>query len=579
MATTTELPLELRVRLRGLHPQAAWTSPITLNLAGRDEIEWLKHRDDETPDERGEATFVLPAWAATATNQEGRLDAADPNYRPLAERWQGALDLSAVRVLEVQVVAVVTGRVVDAAGAPVAAARLTGFAFRNGAPVAPELAQVNTRVDGTFGLVVPPDVSLFVLATPMRAAGRFRPRIDSRNGGVVDTDEIRADLLPAHVLVQGRVGSPTAIPDIVLPTAVVLRGTVRWQDGAAVDLATVQVRPRGGTVFALGEHAHVQIDAGGSLLPGGSATTNAQGTFELPARAGSEVVVAVTRMQEVHLVGEFALPVTPPAPAELLLPRPIRLRARDGARLVPATFHLSTGGTVTATLSGGVEVITNQALRVRASKDRLRSPWVDVPVSAAGTTIDIDLTNELVPLSIEFDGEFRVRNTIVTWRRDDGVSSGQHLGRDDRSGPFQLFLEPGRYHITAGAGGGERNGVFLLPVERDVDLNAGPAELRLPALFGGTFTVTATDSSGVHVGGTCRVYDGGGGDVSAGFSVNGTGRHSRPGELLRDGTNHFTGVLPPGVYELVFEFVHHGTQQQRVTIRPREVSDVRLRLP
>jgi hypothetical protein len=252
-----------------------------------------------------------------------------------------------------------------------------------------------------------------------------------------------------------------------------------------------------------------------------------------------------------------------------------------GAPVPHAILEIDERRSLATNEAGVVDVVSTTALRVRGAHERLRSAWLDVPADAAGTTIDLLLTDERIAVAIEFDGDFRVRNTEVRWRNDRSEHGRQHLARDDRSGPFQVFLEPGRYVLTAGPGGGERNGVFLLPVECEIEVATTPVDLRLPATFGGTFTLTATDSSGLHLGGTCRVYDVEGKDRSDAFAVreDGEERQGMAGELLPGGTNHFTGILPPGTYDLDVEFPHHGAVPQRVTIRPREVAEVRLRLP
>jgi hypothetical protein len=237
---------------------------------------------------------------------------------------------------------------------------------------------------------------------------------------------------------------------------------------------------------------------------------------------------------------------------------------------------------MTTSAEGQLDLVATRALRVRASHERLRSAWVDLGADAAGTSVVLALGETLGEVSIEFEGEFRVRNTIVRWRAGDGRAGQQHLLRDDSGGPFRIFLEPGRYRIEAGPGGGERNGWFLLPVEREVAVGDAPVQLVLPAAFGGTFVVIATDSNGLYVPGTCRVHDASGVEHEGRFrarATTGGGDHeSRPGELLPDGPNEFTGMLPPGDYELTFDFVGHGAFRHHTTIRPREISEVRVRL-
>ena len=131
---------------------------------------------------------------------------------------------------------------------------------------------------------------------------------------------------------------------------------------------------------------------------------------------------------------------------------------------------------------------------------------------------------------------------------------------------------------SAGPGGGERNGMYLLPIERDIDVGAAKVELRLPAAFGGTFTFSATDSSGLHVAGTCRVLAADGSERNERFLVRGV-RQGEPGELLGGGVNEFTSILAPGDYELQLDFPEHGARRTRMTIKPREVTEVRVRLP
>jgi hypothetical protein len=183
--------------------------------------------------------------------------------------------------------------------------------------------------------------------------------------------------------------------------------------------------------------------------------------------------------------------------------------------------------------------------------------------------------------AIEFDGDARVRNTSIHWRRADGVEGREHLMRDDRPGAFEILLEPGRYHLTAGPGGGERNGTFLLPVERDLDVGATRIELRLPAAFGGLFTLSATNSSGLHVAGRCAVLGTDVRDCTVSFLMRGTNDNliGLPGDVIQGGVNEGTNVLPPGDYELLLDFPEHGAQRTRITIKPREVTEVRIRLP
>ncbi|MBL8755719.1 MAG: hypothetical protein JNK15_20655 [Planctomycetes bacterium] len=588
------LGLELRVRLRGLHPDAKWTAPLHLHLQGLDAVHnaWLNDDSAAVPDAEGLAVVAVPDWVAMEIDHRGRVSAHDPNYRPFEFPWYGAPEFGKELVVDVQVVARLGGRVVDTAGKPVPAARVTAFAMRDGVPLDQEVARCNTDDHGNWLLAAPPNVPLFLVATPMRSSGG---RIRSFDGSHLDTGEWRDDLLPTGAHAQGKIGTVVTVRDIVLPESARLLGRVAWRDGGGIANAEIQLVPRGGLVLGLGatsaprryaagygDRSQVAIAPDGSLHPGARTTSDANGEFALPVRPGAEVSVCLAQVRDLHLLDAPTVTASAWQPVEFVLPRPIALQARYAAAAIAgATLEIANGPTLTADGDGTVAVVTSTDRRVRATHEALRSAWIDVPASAAGTTVVLELLQARVPLRLEFDGDFRVRNTIVQWRRDDGEHGAEHLMRDDRTGPFELFLEPGRYHVTAGPGGGERNGVFLLPIERDVDLTGEAATLRLPAVFGGTFTVTATDSSGLHLGGVCRVRDATGGDLSAAFEVADDGRHRRgkPGELLPDGVNHFTAILPPGDYLLELEFERHGAVPQRVTIKPREVAEVRVRLP
>jgi hypothetical protein len=584
--------LVLRVWLRGLHPDAKWTAPLHLDLDGRDATTRDRVNDDSAvvPDAEGRAGFVVPDWVATATEQDGRLFAHDPNYQPVEQRWDGAPTLGTELVLDVQVVANLTGRVIDSNSQPVPAARVTAFAMRDGRPIDQELARCNALDDGGWSMAAPPNVPLFLVATPMQHGGN-RPSFRD----LADTGAVRTDLLPVAAHAKGEVGTLVVVPDFVLPAATLLRGRVCWSDGDGIERALIQVLPRGGVVlglglpvadgssaFRIGHRTFVEQSADGTLRPGARASTDSSGSFTLPTHAGTTVEVRLEGLHGMHLLSLPVATAVVPQPVVFALPRPIVLRAHHAGRPVAgAQIDIANGQTIATAADGTAAVVTSIDMRVRATRDALRSAWIDVPATAAGSTIELELLQERVPLQLEFDGDFRVRNTVVQWRRDDGEQGTEHLLRDDRSGPFELFLEPGRYHLTAGPGGGERNGVFLLPVERDVDLGGAPVALRLPATFGGTFTVTATDSSGLHVGGICRVRDATGADLSDRFELldDGQRRQGKPAELLPGAVNHFRRILPPGDYVLELEFERHGARPQRVSIKPREVAEVRIRLP
>jgi hypothetical protein len=563
--------------LRGLHAKAPWTASLQLDVDGQGAAgQWLDHDTQATPDAEGRCSLPLPAWYHTTTQGKGRIVARDPHYVALQHRWEGMIDPAQELVLDVQVVAIIEGRVADMRGSPVSAARVCAFAIRDGEPTDPKLAEATAIFDGRYRLRVPPDAPMLLIATPMTPVLPVNRYAD---GSVTDTGAMRSDLLPVTRRSSCTVGV-VSTEDFALPDATRITGVVRWTNGVPVAQATVGAL-RGARVLAISDAAAIRLLPNGAVLPLAQAETDEHGQFSLPGIHGTAVDIKVVHLPGAQLLDDLPVQTTaPPQRCEFLVPLPITLRVLHAGAVVP-NAELDFERTLErAGNNGEFAIVTARPLRAQAGHERLRSPWTAIEPRAAGTTIELELAAALGEITIEFEGDFRVRNTVITWRSEDGREGREHLLRDDRSGPFRFFLPPGRYHLAAGPGGGERNGVYLLPCERDVEVGQAPMHVTFPAMFGGRFTVHATDSSGLYVGGTCRVVDSTGKDVTDRFSVsteNGT-EHGASGELLPWGPNEFTAVLPAGDYLLTFDFRDHGAREHRVAIRPREVAEVRVRL-
>lgn len=570
----------LRVRLRGLHADVPWTTPLQLNLENRDEAgdRWLEHDGRAAVAADGASAFPLPDWWATTTPHDGRVSARDPNYLALEHRWRGAVDTTNELVLDVQVVALLEGRVVDTAGNPVPGARVDAFTIRDGVPIDEMVGMAGTRLDGRWRMKAPPAVPVLLVAQPL-ATGGGRRVLTTEDGGLHPLGDRPHDaLLPASVRAQGSLGALTKAPDIVLPAAARMRGTVRWNDRSPIHRAVVRVLARDGTTLRATERYAVHLHTDGAASPLVEIETESDGAFTLPAVPGAAVEVALVALPTARLVGDTPVrSAVPPQEIEIVLPPPVALRVRAAGRAVPqARVEFDGHGANDTDMDGGLDVVAMTPLRVRASSGPLQSQWLDVAPAAAGSTVTIELRPVRIPTSIEFDGEFRVRNCVVEWRSADGRTGREHLLRDDRGGPFELFLLPGQYRLRIGPGGGEANGVFLLPSERDVEVTGDPVRIVVPATFGGSFAVIATDSSGRCPGARCEVHDSSGADVTDCFTLDGT-RGAR-GELMPGGANTFARILPPGDYEVLFDFGQLGARRTVVAVRPREVTDVRVRL-
>jgi hypothetical protein len=134
-----------------------------------------------------------------------------------------------------------------------------------------------------------------------------------------------------------------------------------------------------------------------------------------------------------------------PQRLEFALPRPVLVVVRNGdATVAGAIVEVDGGPKLRTDRRGELRVVPTGTVRLRATHERLRSAWHEVGPGDARTTIELTLAADLVEVAIEFDGDFRVRNTTVQWRRDDGVEGREHLLRDDRPGAFRVFLDPGR---------------------------------------------------------------------------------------------------------------------------------------
>lgn len=588
----------LRVRLRGVRPEAPWTAPLHLRLEGRDEAAdtWLEHSAARAPGPDGVATFGVPAWVRSASRQKGRIEARDPNYLPLLQRREEAPDLEHELVLDVQAAGVLQGRVVDARGEGIAAARVRAFAMEGGVAVDRSLGGANTRADGGYRLQVPPDVPVLLVAAALRPLQMSGLQVVGQDGAIPDDGTVRDDLLPATLATRAGLGAPVSLADLVLPDAAVLNGVLVWSDGRPIAGARVWIEPREGQAFGIADHVAAHALANGGLAPQAMRTTDGDGRFRLPAVAGVTCQLRLEAIDGVAVVGDHPVrEATAPTQVVWQVPLPVVLRTVRGGAAVPrARIEVEADWPQSATgrlhlpdlrtdERGELRVLTTlERMHMRATADAQQSAWVTV-AAAPPRTVDLELGGtQLGELAIEFTGEFPVRNAGIAWTRSDGATGREALLRDDAHGPFVLRLEPGRYHLRIGPSGGERNGLFLLPIERDVDIGAGAAPtLSLPAEFGGRFTVFATDERGVYVAGTCRVLDGAGGDRTTQFVCRDDGNGMRVGavgELLAGGPNECGANLPAGDYLLDFVFPEHGALQRRVTVTPREVAEVRVRL-
>ncbi|MFN3243362.1 MAG: hypothetical protein ACE37K_17805 [Planctomycetota bacterium] len=571
-------PRFLVVRLRGLHADAPWTSELRLELQDRSRAQ---HRFDDhvatAPiDAEARCRLELPSWWQPGRMVRLGVQGRQDGYRDVFVRQRGALTLAGELVLDVQPVATVLGHVHDAQGEPVRAARIAAYRTRDGQPIGRAVAETGSDERGAFRLLAPPDAELFVVAIPMRPqAMRWR-----RSDGVQDTGELHPSLLPSARTARLDIRTPRDGFDFVVPDAARVHGTVTHPDGrpaadARVHLTSTNAADANATNLDVSEHTTLTVLADGTLAVSGDVPTGDDGRFELPAAPGQQVIAQVLTVLHMRIVGNLQLHVaTAPARVDVVLPFTTTVRAVHQDQLQPhARLVSERGQSLRFEKDGTRQLLVAEPTVVRADRGVLRSDWTALDVGDDHRTVDLQLTDSMVELAIEIEAEPRVRNATFAWQRSDGRRTEEARQRDDRELPFRLFVEPGTYRLRITAGPGERNGTFLLPIERTVTVASTPTRMTVQAKFGGRFACNVLDRAGRRLPGTVAVHGVDGSVRRAAMHDGG-----KPGVLHDDDVSVYADVLPPGPYRLVFDLGVHGVHERYVQIVAREVMPVSLQL-
>ncbi|MCK5943916.1 MAG: carboxypeptidase regulatory-like domain-containing protein [Planctomycetes bacterium] len=571
-------PRLLQVRLRGLHPDAPWTTGLTLTLQDRSRSgpTFDTYRVDAAVAADGACALTLPPWWQPGRSVKLSVTGSHPRYRDVHHREHGAPVLADELILDVQPLGDLTGTVRDAVGEPVPEVRISAFGMRDGRPFGEVLGHTSSGDDGSYRLRAPPDVPLLVVATPMLPRGSRWYSID----GVRDSGELDARRLPSARDATLDVLAARSAFDFVVDDAARVHGRVAHPDGTPrpqtrVHLTSTRAASPGAVSLSLGHHSTLTWLPDGSLAVSGDVPTDEQGRFELPAHPGEEVLLQVLQVPYVHIVGNLPIATaTAPARADIELPFVTTARAVHRGQLMPHARLLTEGGRDEQFEKDGTrQLLVTGVARIRASHGSLRSGWVAIEPPPQPTTVDLQLADTLVEVAIELEAAAPVRNATFTWRRDDGLTGSEQLRRDDRGAPFRLFVEPGSYRLRISHGPGERNGTFVLPVERALVVGAEPRQLTVPVQLGGRFRCQALDENGQRLPGTCTVRGPDGKAHPAPFAAGG-----EPGVLLETATSTYQDVLPPGPYELVFDLGARGVHTRYVQIVAREVVPVVIRL-
>lgn len=563
-------PLQLlRVRLRGLHPDAPWTTPLRLDLGAQGATqEFLKHAAEATVDAEGLATFALPSWWSTAAVFRVGVEADDERYQSFYRRLPTAIDPSVEASIDVVAMGLLEGRVVDSASQGVPRARISVFDVQGTVPVDRESVNCECDAAGVFRVLVPLEAPVCIVAR----------------------DAEGHDRLPASTRVLARGREPTRVADLRLADGVRAHGTLRWEDGAPIAGATLRLRASGTELHAGGdwgsEGSGTPIEVDDGRVRSASARTLENGSFVFTLPDTDPVVVKVSRLYGSRLCGTFEQTLRAGTEAVLTLPRPVTLQPTQEGAPCTAQFEFDDRQPGETERHPGSVVMLARRVAVRAVEKSLCSAWTDLDPSHAGTTVALELAQQRTEVSLAIDRVEEVKLVRTECTDERGRHSAQRWNRRD---PIALHLEPGRWQLAIEVWCGPPEWAQQpLVVDRTIDVGTAPLRLEVPLERGGTFTVTASGRVGRFASGTFRVLDATGRDRSAAFTVHWISErpsHSaaalwsrRVGELVPRGTNEFGGVLREGTYDLLFDFVGYGKHRERVTIRAGETTEVKLRL-
>jgi RNA polymerase sigma factor (sigma-70 family) len=626
LSRTTVNPPEaervLHCRLTGLHRDAPWTAAVHVDLEGRDakeeNLESVQHLH---PDGEGAFAVALPAWTATCTLFRTSFRADDPLYLPLVERERAGslaesrLGVAGVFELPVQVVSVLTGKVVDPQGAPVPGARLLALPWRDGQVPGSPRPQANTAADGSFFLQAPMAADLLVLAIPTCEASLSGKRMIGPHGAIPDNGILRHDLLAASARATTQFGVSQDLGILTLPGAVSILGVVReaGRPLSGVGVAWLD------DVDLLCELDGLRIERMGDgrmfVQPGRDGpqrcVTDAEGRFSIPAAPGQRgacsLVQAGTRFAPRVECYVEPRAVSAPAQVDFDLAPAVVVQVRRGDAPVKATvwhepwleglYLTDERGEVRFLRESATELTAKERLAQSLLPRRLkvRAPGeaevvVEVPADCSPERPIVVQLGErpMRHVALEVEGDFRVRQ-VVGWLKPLDAKAGEipfSRFRNDSEGPFQLEVPPGRYQLTLWPPQkAERRDTFLIPTQQDVEVGAGDTSWSVRMRHGGRIALEAFDANGVRVEGTVKLIATDGTE---------TAPHLRSYEIQVDDADRYlgyvSGYLPreggmatpnllPGTWQVVVDLGAQRVHRRTVEVKACEVTEVKIRLP
>jgi hypothetical protein len=235
-------------RLIGLHADAAWTTPIRIDIGGANEAMdfYPKQQMRLLPDADGVFVIDLPGWVDQCVNQFWVIVRAhDPFYVELgAEDYAASFAASSFRrnggmEFEVRPCAVLTGTVRTEAGDPVPAVAVHALSLVGQRPIGSWKPMAFSGGEGQFTLQVPMHADVMVVAIPMNLTVMNAMPLTGANRGVAGSVRLRRELLAASTRCSAAFGVRSDIGVLTVHAASVVRTQV-LVNGEPVSRAEVE---------------------------------------------------------------------------------------------------------------------------------------------------------------------------------------------------------------------------------------------------------------------------------------------------------------------------------------------------
>ncbi len=478
-----------------------------------------------------------------------------------------AADASGTAVLQCDVTlrraAILTVRVVDADGAPLAGSQVASYSVRERQPEEFVLDESTTDASGTARLRLAPGEPHLVLA----AAPDFAPAVALVAGGARDSVTV---LVRRGVSVEGRVteaGLPVAGAEIVVSPE-------GWQ----------------GRWLHLAGETRVYWDAGTVYATDVRATTDARGAWRATGLTPGRHRVVVERIGERREPFGYLRIADVPAHGvdfEIAVGQVVVLVSSTEGPVAGARLSVFAGGgahPVTTDAEGRAtfEIAAGGEHRIQVDCDGYLQTFVEFTGPELGARVDVSVTMEAIPahgsLTVivrDPDGRPIARTGLALFPPGAAVTTAgrvehEHFGNaaDGRftvtevgAGPWRLGVRPGRHWQPDWSWDGDA-GTWLDEV-LDIEIPAtGEKEIVVVARPGGRLRIAARDEAGMLLPAAVTVRDAAGQTVAIELATRyGSGAHSLGGDHLDVAApSDVATAFPPGRYRVELSLEGYETR-------------------